>query len=414
MSDPIAALRTEFPGTEETIYLDVAARGLISRGVRGVIDEYLDHRMFEGGDKAQMFAGAEAARDSLAGLIGASPEEVAFTKNVSDGINAFAHAIDWVEGDNVVICEALEHPANIFPWRNLARRRGIRVKQVHAHEGRVPLERVIEAIDARTRVVTVSSVSFSPGFRFPVAELGAICRERGVLLLVDAAQSLGILDTDVSKLHADAVAVSTQKGLLGLYGAGFLYVRNEVAQTLQPLYLSRAGVGGGVHEASSGDLDAFDFADGARRFDVGNHNFCAVLAVGRSIEDLRALGMPRVEAHACGLARRLAEGLEEVGLPVFGGAAADDRAHIVSMGRKLSDEHDRTEDSELVALHDFLTRNRVRLTIRRGMMRFSLHVYNNDDDVDEVISLARAWRSETAPRGGTRGLRHEIQQREAG
>jgi cysteine desulfurase / selenocysteine lyase len=339
-----------------------------------------------------MFERVEAARARYASLIRAEPDEIAMTKNVSDGINAFASALPWGEGDNVVICEALEHPANIFPWRNLERLRGVRLKPVQPEAGHIPLERLIEAIDGRTRVVAVSSVSFSPGFRFPVAELGAHCRARGVLLLVDGAQSIGILDTDVKALGVDALAGSTQKGLLSLYGGGFLYVRREVAESLQPVYLSRLGVRvASGHEASMGDAAGFEYATGARRFDVGNHNFLAAIAVEQALAMIESVGIQAVEAHACGLARRLAEGLAEAGLPVFGDPADPARTHIVSVGRELSDEHDMTQDSDMIGLHAWLSENKVRFTIRRGMLRFSHHLYNNADDVERVIALAQQW-----------------------
>ena len=259
---------------------------------------------------------------------------------------------------------------------------------------------MIEAIDTRTQVVTLSTVSFSPGFRFPVAEIGAECRKRGVYLLVDAAQSIGILETDVAGLQIDALAASMQKGLLALYGAGFLYVRRAVASQLRPAYLSRFGVTlDSHHEAASGNLEQYALAEAARRFDVGNHNYIAVAAVERSLQDLQAIGIGTIEQHACALADRLAAGLDDVGLPVFGGASAPERAHIVTIGKALSDKHDNTDDPTVTDFYRYLTANNVRATIRRGMLRFSLHVYNSVDDVDAVIDLACAWmagRSTTA------------------
>ncbi|TCT06773.1 aminotransferase class V-fold PLP-dependent enzyme [Aquabacter spiritensis] len=391
-ADPFAARRAAFPGTERHIYLDVAARGLISVGVRGAIDSYLDHRMMEGGDKAWMFSLAEESRQRFAGLIGADADEVSLTKNVSEGINAFGTALPWQAGDNVVVCQALEHPANIFPWQNLALQRGIAVKVVPPVGGRVPLDRVIAAIDARTRLVTVSSVSFAPGFRFPLAELTRQCRPRGVRVLVDAAQSVGILETDVRALDVDALAASTQKGLLGLYGSGFLYVRRDVAEDLAPIYLSRPGVRiAAEHEAAAGTPDAFAYAFGARRFDVGNFNFVGAVAVRQSIGEIGAIGTRAIEARVCGLARRLAEGLHETGLPVFGGPDCPDQAHIVAIGEHLSEEHDAVGDAFLLALNARLEAAHVRHTIRRGMLRLSLHLYNNEDDVDRVIEVARSF-----------------------
>lgn len=398
-NEVFASRRRDYPGTERWAYLDVAARGLISVGVRRAIDGYLDHRMMEGGDKAWMFAVAEESRRLFADLIGAEVDEVSLTKNVSEGINAFGTALPWKAGDNVVVCQALEHPANIFPWQNLARLRGIEVKVVRPQSGRVPLDQVTNAIDGRTRLVTVATVSFAPGLRFPVADLTRYCRPRGVRVLVDAAQSTGILHTDVKALDVDALATSTQKGLLGLYGAGFLYVRRDLAEELAPVYLSRAGVRiDAAHEAASGDPDVFGYAAGARRFDVGNFNFVGAVAVRQSLQEIAALGTRAIEARVCGLGQHLAQGLHAAGVPVFGGPSCRDRAHIVAIGDSLSEQHDAVRDEMLLGLSERLNAGHVRHTIRRGMLRLSLHLYNNEEDVDRAIEVAREFMASRSPR----------------
>lgn len=390
-TDPFTDFRGRFLGAKQSIYMDVAARGLISTSVREAIDTYLDHRMIQGADKAWMFDEVEKTRKSFARLIGADPTEIAFTKNVSDGINAFASAIRWARDDNVVICEALEHPANVYPWHNLANLLGISLKRVDPENGQIPLERITASADERTRVVTVSSVSFSPGARFPVGELGAFCRARGIMLFVDAAQSVGILDMDMRALKIDALATSTQKGLLALYGGGFLYVRREVADELSPRYLSRFGVKTeSDHEAESGVLDQIRLAEGARRFDVGNYNFLAAIAVKRSLQDLNTIGIANVEKRVCELATRLANGFDHLGLTVYA-RGTNARSHIVAIGEGLSDRHDTTDDRQMLDFYSYLAAKRVKLTIRRGLLRFSLHAYNNEDDVDGVVELARRW-----------------------
>jgi cysteine desulfurase/selenocysteine lyase len=390
--DGIRRLRETFPGLKRWTYMDVAARGLLSSEVRAAIDAHLDQRMLDGADKAALFAMIEETRGRFARLINAAPDEIAFTRNVSDGINAFAASLPWRPGDNVVLCEGLEHPANLYPWYGARDRHGIEVRPVAAEDGRIAPERVLEAIDGRTRVLSASSVSFSPGFALPIEELGRACRERGVLFVVDAAQSAGVLHVDVRATGADALAVSTQKGLLGLYGMGFLYVRREVANGLRPIYLSRFAVDqGDAHEAAAAGAD-YRLMQGARRFDVGNYNYVGAIAVNRSMAMLQTVGTPAIEAHVRGLARRLAWALHHAGLPVFGGAPGEDLAHIVPIGRLQGDQHDATEDEEMRDLHGFLVANRVRLSIRRGLLRLSLHLYNDEEDVDRVVELAKRWR----------------------
>jgi cysteine desulfurase/selenocysteine lyase len=386
----LALARRSFPGAERWVYMNVAARGLISKETRAAVDRHLDERMMDGGDKAAMFQIVESARRRYARLINAADDEVAMTKNISDGLNMVAAALPWRAGDNAIFAPALEHANNFYPWLNLRQRLGVEVRAIPAAGGHAPVEAMIRAMDARTRVVAVSTVTFSPGFRTDVETLGRACRERGVLLLADGAQSVGILHTDVKKTPVDALVTSTQKGLLAFYGMGFLYCRKEWAERLTPAYLARFGVDlGGLDEASSAG-ERYRLMPGARRFDLGNYNFLGAVAADASLGQLLEIGTPAIEGHVTRLARRLADGLLQLGLPVQGGPSGPHLAGIVSVGR-IGSGHDASEDPEMEALHRHLADNGVKLSVRRGMLRFSLHLYNDDADVGRVLDLARGF-----------------------
>jgi cysteine desulfurase/selenocysteine lyase len=387
--DAITAARANYPALERWTYLDVAGRCPISRTTRAALDAHLDERMMNGADKQRFFDLIERTRSRFAQLINAEPDEIAFAKNISEGLNMIATAFHWKRADNVILCPDLEHPNNIYPWLNM-RRYGLEVRSVKPRDGHIPVDEIIGKIDSATRVVTVSTVTFAPGFRTDVDTLGRICRERGVLLLVDAAQSAGVLHTDVRRSNIDALAVSTQKGLLALYGLGFLYCRREWAEKLQPAYLARFGVDlGEAHEATMGGFD-YKLAAAARRFDVGNYNFAGAAAADASMQELLALGTERIERHAVGLAHDLARGMLDLGLPVCGGAPGPHLAHIVTVG-KMSADHYGTGDERLSGLYDYLAANRVKLSIRRGTLRFAFHLYNNRDDVARVLELTKKF-----------------------
>jgi cysteine desulfurase/selenocysteine lyase len=370
--------------------MDVAGRGVLSREVRAALDAHLDDRMLNGAtSKEQFFAVVERARARFAQLIGAQADEIAYTKNISEGLNMIATAIHWHRGDNVVLCPELEHPNNVYAWLNL-RRYGVEVRAVPPRAGRMPIDEMVQRMDSRTRVVTVSTVTFAPGFRTDLDSLGAACRARDVLLLVDAAQSVGVLQTDVVKSNIDALSVSTQKGLLGLYGMGYLYCRRAWAERLEPAYLARFGVDlGDAHEASIGGHD-YKLAAGARRFDLGNYNFLATAAVDASMQQLLEWGPRGIERYVLGLSHALARGFIELGLPVAGGEAGPHLAHLVTVGEMSPDQYG-TGVERYNRLYEHLVANRVKLSIRRGMLRFSLHVYNNMDDVGRVLELTRAF-----------------------
>ena len=385
----LADARAHFPALERWTYMDVAARGILSREVRAALDAHLDDRMMNGAtNKDDFFALTERARARFAQLIGADADEIAFTKNISEGLNIIATAIHWHRGENVVLCPELEHPNNVYAWLNL-RRYGVEVRTVPPRDGHIDADAMIGAIDERTRVVTVSTVTFAPGFRTDVEKIGKACRERDVLLLVDGAQSVGVQHTDVRGSNIDALAVSTQKGLLALYGMGFLYVRREWAERLNPAYLARFGVDlGDAHEASLGGYD-YALARGARRFDVGNYNFLATAAVDASMKQLLEWDTRRIESYVQGLAHKLAYGFLDLGLTVAGGLPGPHITKIVTIGEMSADQYG-SSDERYNKLYAHLVENRVKLSIRRGMLRFSLHVYNNMDDVNRVLDLSRA------------------------
>ncbi len=385
-------IRALFPGVQGQVYLDVALRGLVPTPVAEAAQAHLRERVMGSGDKADFQGHVERARSRLASLLGASADEVAVTKNVSEGLNLFASSLPWERGDNVVICPEVEHPNNVFLWYNLRATRGIEVRAVPPTGGTIDVGSILEAIDRRTRVVTVPHVSFSPGFRTDVRAVSDGARARGALVLVDAAQSVGAIRTDVEDLGVDALAVATQKALLSLYGLGFLYVRSEVAEALRPSHVARYGMDLGTEAGETARSDgALPYAAGARRFDLGNFNYLGARAAATALDLLHEIGIGRVEEHVRGLAARLAEGLLRLGLPVVGGPPGQHLAHIVAVGRAGEGHHDTVDDPALADLYRHLTDGGVRLSVRKGVLRMSIGVYNDASDVDHVVELARQW-----------------------
>jgi cysteine desulfurase/selenocysteine lyase len=385
--DVLTAFRGDFPALKKYTYMDVAARGVPSATTRAALYAHMEDRVSSGGDKDRMFATIERARGRFAELVNARADEVTFTKNISEGLNMVATGLNLKSGDNVVVCADLEHPNNVYSWLNL-RREGVEVRMVKAGENAaMPVDDMIARMDARTRCLTASTVSFAPGFRTDVNKLGQACRARGVCFLVDAAQSAGILHTDVAASSIDALTTSAQKGLLADYGMGFLYVRQEWAEKMQPAYLARFGVDlGDAHEAALGDL-SYQLAPGARRFDLGNYNFANAAMADASLKQLLDIGTTQIEAHVCRLSHALARGFYDMGVPVAGGAPGPHLAGIVTVGT-MSTNHYGTGDERFNQLYQFLGENDVKLSIRRGMLRFSLHAYNNMADVERVLELS--------------------------
>ena len=384
-------VRDLFPGASGQVYLDVSARGLIPEPVSAAVDRHIHTRMHHGGDKDELRAEVERARHAFADLVNSSVNEIAITKNVSEGLNLFAASLPWEAGDNVLVCPELEHPNNIYLWFNLARSKGIEVRTIPADEGRMPVAAMGDALDERTRVVTMPSISFAPGFLTDVKSLALAAKQVGALTLVDAAQSIGAIDTDVRDLGIDALAVATQKCLFSLYGFGFLYVRREVAESLVPIHVARYGIDlGDAHETAFTE-DELKYQPGALRFDLGNYNYLGATAAATALDLLAGWGMKNVEAHVCGLASELATGLLELGLPVAGGSPGSHLAHIVSVGESGGGRHYSADDPAMNSLYDHLVAAGIKLSIRSGVLRLSIGVYNQSVDIEHVIKAARSW-----------------------
>ena len=384
-------VRALFPGTRHQAYFDIAARCLLPVPVREAAVAHLETRMREGGDKDELRAVVEEARADFAALVGADPDEIAITKNVSEGLNLFAASLPWEAGDNVVFCPELEHPNNIYLWYNLRRARGVEVRPVAPVDGHVPVEAMAAAMDERTRLVTVPSISFAPGFVTDVAAVASAAREAGALTLVDAAQSVGAVATDVRGQGVDALAVATQKCLLSLYGLGFLYVRHGVADALIPSHVARYGIDLADAHETAFSADELRYRPGALRFDAGNYNYLGAAAAGTALKLIREWTAEAIEAHVGRLAARLAGGFAELGLPVVGGGASPHRAHIVTVGTSGGGRHYTADDPAMNALHARLHADGIRLAVRSGVLRFSVGVYNDDSDVERALASAREW-----------------------
>jgi cysteine desulfurase / selenocysteine lyase len=382
------AVRASFPAATNFTYLNSASRGIVSEASHDAGKRFLDIYLTgvaEEGTKPIM----TAVRDRFARLIGASPDEIATTKNTSDGLNAVGSAIDWKKGDNVVLTPELEHPNNIYLWAAL-RDRGVEMRLVSSDDGSIDAEAVAEAIDERTRVVTASSVTFTPGYRTDLATIGKAARRHGALFLVDAVQSLGVLEMDVDACHIDALATSTSKGLLGVQGQGFLYVRASRIEELRPAYVARYSVARGTgHESEMEGMD-FQYQPNAQRFEIGSYNWVSLAVVANAMKEILDIGIDRVDAHVEKLATQLADGLKALDLPVNEPPKGIRRSHIVTVGRMNDGDAYGSADQRLNQIATVLKESDVRFTIRRGLLRFGFHCYNDHRDVERVLDLVES------------------------
>ena len=236
-------------------------------------------------------------RELLRRLINAeTTAEIALVKNTSEGLSFVAHGLAWKASDNVVVGRQ-EFPSNRIVWESLRERYGVEVRAVDLHADATPERALLKNLDARTRMVAVSSIQYATGYRMDLEQLGAACRAAGALLCVDAIQSLGAAPVDVQAAHVDFLAADGHKWMLAPEGIGCFYCRRRHLKTLQ---LHQYGWGmlddPDDYDALYGEagVGVWREADDARRFECGSLNSLGIYALRASLGLLFDTGLEKV------------------------------------------------------------------------------------------------------------------------
>lgn len=232
-------IRSQFPAVDKMLYLDAAHQTPLSAQVRARLDGFYDEAQYTAGPKSGWLARVEKVRAQLARLLGVGADEIAFTKNTSEGLNIAAHGLGWKPGDNVVMLEA-EHPNNAYAWLS-QRPAGLEVRQVPEDKKWADADTFAPYVDENTRAIALSHVMFHSGQRNDVDSIVALARSVGAEVVLDAMQPVGVLSVDAGSLGVAALAAGSHKGLLIPQGLGFLYTAAEV-DVLAPTYVGTAGV----------------------------------------------------------------------------------------------------------------------------------------------------------------------------
>ena len=371
---PIDAIRREFAALGDRIYLDICARSPLPASAVAAISEYLEICLTEGARKEEWLAQVEEVRALMANVLHVASDEIAFVKSTSEGINAFAHSLGLAPGDNVILCPEVEHPNNLYPWLHM-RQWGVEVRLATAENGQMPSHEVERLADRRTRVVVAPHVSFKTGGRADLPALAEAAHAVGGLLFVDAAQSIGLLDIRPRAEGIDAMAACVHKGLLAPYGLGVLYCRRELAATLRPVYMGRAGVDlEDKREYVVGDLFDVRLVPTTQRFEFGSYNFPAIFGLGASLRLLAEWDVAAIEAHVLGLSRRLAVAAQRAGFDVLSSLEARSRSHLVCLQRR---------DAEVLARD--LDNRHVRVSARLDILRAAPGPFTTETDVDRFV-----------------------------
>lgn len=392
----VGEIRSEFPILDREVngfplaYLDNSATSQKPERVIEVLADYLRNynaNVHRGVHTLSEEATAlyEGARGKVAGLIGAAPDEVIFTRNATEAINVAAQA--WGEsnleaGDTVLLTE-MEHHSNIVPWYLAARRAGAKLDWVPVDgEGRIDREAFATALARGPKAVAITHVSNVLGTVNPVAELVGEARDAGALTLVDGTQAAPRTTVDVAAIGADFYAITGHK-LYGPTGVGVLHGRRGVLEALEPFE-------GGGSMISKVGREKITWASPPARFEAGTPMIAEAVGLGAAVDWVRELGVEAIGAHERAVASYALDRLGELkGLTVFGPPAGDDREGIVSFEIEGIHPHDVAEilDRHGVAVragHHCCQVLMDRLGVP-ALTRASFAVYNTTDEVDRLI-----------------------------
>lgn len=318
-------------------------------------------------------------RAALGALIGAPGDDIILANSASYGLHLLANGLPWTDGDEVLTLRN-DFPSDILPWLGLEPR-GVTVRQLTPRRPVPDADEIAAAISPRTRLLCLTWVHSLSGWTIDLHAIGRVCREHGVLFVVNASQALGARPLDVGRAPVDALIAAGWKWLLGPYATGFCWIAPSVRESL--VYNQRYWLA----MLTSDDLgrETIDLAMrddvGARRYDVFcPANFFNFVPWTASLDFVSGLGIETIQAHDQALVQRLIDGLDRRCFRVTSPEAGDQRSTLVF----IQPGDDR---SQAPALHRALGEAGVHVALRAGALRLSPHLYNRPDDIDRALAV---------------------------
>lgn len=377
LRDQFRALRAaEFPWTADTVYLNNASIGPIPERTRRVLDEFTAKRTAPHllPDR-ELQAGLQAARAAVARLVNAEPGEIALATNTSHGLNLAARALPLGRGDVVLVSDR-EFPANVYPWL-LLKKQGIEVELAPCtSEGWPDEDYLIERLhDPRVRVLAVSFVQFSNGYRADLARLGIACRANGTFFVVDGIQGVGNSVLDLRETPVDILACGGQKWLLSPWGSGFVYVRRELIAALEPVVAGWMAFEGTDDFSRLTEYNPTFRAD-ARRFEMVTLPYQDFHGMTTSVELLAGLGVSDIAQYTRMLHEPVLRWADATGVRI--GSPRDDahRSAILC----LVPEHP-------AEAYHALKRAHFVCSLREGAIRLAPHCYNTIEEMERALDV---------------------------
>ena len=362
-----------FIGGDERAYLLTAGEGLVPYGVLDATRRYYENKVLAGVGRERHEAVEQACRAKLAGLMdGAVADDIALLGSTSEGVNAIFALIDWQPGDNVVMpVNALEFPSTVLPAVK-RERLGVELRTVEHRDWVIAPEDIAAAVDSRTRLVFLSHVSYRTGHRFDLAAVGDAIRRANpeTIFAVDATQSLGVVPVQADA--CDFMVVTSCKWLLAPHGIGVFYWNRAGRPNIEPANIGWYSV--------VDDLQfPYDLKPAAGRFELGGPNLVSIYGMEPGLDLLLNTGVRQIERHVLTLGTRLLEGLMSLPLAtIITPVDPELRAGIVAW-----------LDPDPRATAASLSARGIEVTGSSGRVRASIHLYNDQTDIDRLIDALR-------------------------
>lgn len=393
----VKAVRADFPGATQQIYLNAAGVGLPPRSALEAVQQVttlLGQGPAEIGYKAYYRALGESslnAKEEAARLLQTAPSEIAFIDDTTMGLNIALAAIPFAPGDNLVLCD-LEYPQVAISASHPQQQQHIEVRVARHREGIVTVDDYAKLIDKHTRVLLVSSVQWINGLRMDLAAFSQLAKDHNCFLVVDAIQQLGAIPLDLSTLQVDFLASGAQKWLNAPFGTGLLYVRHGVQDKVHPglahgLFAFAEPAEGWVKYLGNPTLTPFvtlPLAPDARQFEIhGMPKTIGTAGLAASLAYRNSLDTSAVTEHILGLGDLLIAELQRRRIKVWTPAARHLRSGIVTC--------EPFADAERVhKLTQELEKKRIYPTVRYcsgvGGLRVSIHYYTSRGDIEALLA----------------------------
>ncbi len=364
----------EFESSAETVWLNHAGISRTSRPVALAMSEYAAEMGDTGALRIdERFQDAMAMKLLASRMLGCEGENLSITPGTAFGINMVAEGYPWQAGDEVVLC-SVEYPANVYPWW-AQKRKGVRLVWVDPDEdNRIPVERYAAAITPKTRVLAVSYVQFSSGYRHDLEALGRLCRERGCLLVVDAIQAFSIFPIEALKWGIDALSFGSHKWLQGPTGIGMFYCSPELRSRLQPVFPGASSV-----KDPFNFLDYhFDLLEDGRRFEGSMPNLAGCAGLHAALQLAAGFGRENLAAEIRRHSDELIAVFERHGFKNSSPRGEGEWSGILSFSHPIV-----SADAVFQGLKD----SGVIALVRDGRLRVSPHAYHRPEELQRVALI---------------------------